>query len=278
MRWIGGSVLFKNIKEAIKTYYSQEGNLFRSSLGYGFLLTLFPALIIIVIFFQNGVLDIQTTSAFIYRYLPQELIQPFIEYVMASDFRSISTVVVTMAAVTILASKSFYSFLLISATHENFITYGLVIRIKAIILFIGFFGGIFLLASSTHFFNEFPFLALVGGIFLILYMLYRALSFRKRNWFYGIIGAVFSTVGILLVGGVFLSVIERFTDYSTIYGPLSGLLILLLSVHLIASIIYFGYCLNITFASDNENKIKTECIYRYINNIVNNVKRITSRK
>ncbi len=262
---------------AFKKFFSQEGNLFRSSLGFSFLLTLFPVLIYVVIFLQRGILNYDTTTAFIYQYLPESLIRPFIDYIMENNYNSIGALIVTTVATCLLASKSFYSFLLISAGNEDFKTYSIVIRIKAIILFVAFILGIGLIATCGHYFIPSRTIGLGAGMIIFFYFFYRMISFEKRPWRYGIVGAIFSTIAITLVGYLFLYLVGEFTRYGSVYGPLSSMLVLLLSVYFISSIVYFGYCLALSFGGTlRPRKIKLHFIYLYIEKKVDFVKKMVS--
>ncbi|MFQ9724261.1 MAG: YihY/virulence factor BrkB family protein [[Clostridium] innocuum] len=85
-----------------------------------------------------------------------------------------------------------------------------------------------------------------AAIMLLLFtMMYRALSFRKRNWSFGIIGAMFSTICILGLAALFVTIVSHFTSYKDVYGPLASLVTLLLAIYLISCIIYLGFCLNL---------------------------------
>ena len=53
----------------------------------------------------------------------------------------------------------------------------------------------------------------------------------------------------MIIGLTFIYYIEHYTRYDILYGPLAGLVILLISIYLVSSIIYFGYCLNQEFSN-----------------------------
>lgn len=246
-------MLDKTIK-TFQEFFSQEGRLFRYSLSYCFLLALFPTLIITVILFQNNILDIHNILPFVYQFIPQEVIEPFIEYVMSKDYHTLTSMIVSLVVSSYLASNSFYSFMLISANHEEFETYGILIRIKAIILFAIFVLGIAGVAIATHVLQLHFVLIVLIGIFVVFYIFYRTLSFEKRPWQYGLPGAIFTTLALIVVGYLFLYIISIFTSYENIYGPLASIMILLLSIYVVSSIIYFGYCLNDNFAFSHSEK------------------------
>ena len=51
----------------------------------------------------------------------------------------------------------------------------------------------------------------------------------------------------MIVGIGFIYFIDNYTRYDVLYGPLASIVVLLISIYLISSIIYFGYCLNLEF-------------------------------
>lgn len=228
-------------------FFSQPGSLYRYSLSYCLLLAVFPSLVILVILFQNGFFDISEVTNFIYQYIPSDVLEPFMIYIMEYDYQDLTTVVVTIGLTSFLASRSFYTFLMISASHEGFTTYGFLLRIKAFIIFLIFIGLIIcsgILFNISGISSYFPATSI---LLIVLYLFYRTLSFEKRPWQYGLIGAVFATILIVLIGLGYLLLVYRFTSYSNIYGPISSVIIMLLSIHLVAGAIYFGYCLNHAF-------------------------------
>lgn len=256
--------MIKKFTEAFFEFFSQEGSLFRYSLSFCFLLALFPSLIVVIVLFQNEILDIQKVLTFVYQYLPKELIEPFVEYVMAKNYSNILSVIITLSVSGYLASNSIYSFMLISANHEKFETYGILIRIKAILLFIIIIVGVLVIGVTTHLLQLNILITILVVFIFGLYVFYRTLSFERRPWQFGVPGAVFSTVAMILVGLLFFYIIKTFTSYHTIYGPLASVVVLLLSIYVFSSIIYFGYCLNDVFTfSYPIKKIKMARFYEY---------------
>ena len=141
-----------------------------------------------------------------------------------------------------LASNAIYSFMLISKDDEGFDTYNILIRIKAIIMFISLIIGLILLAFINYFTRSI--IVIEIGFFSLFYFFYRFLSFEKRSITYGIVGSLFTCTGIMIVGIGFIYFIDNYTRYDVLYGPLASIVVLLISIYLISSIIYFGYCLN----------------------------------
>ena len=245
----------QKMKTVVLNFTSLEGNMFRYSLSYCMLLALLPTLIIVILLFQNRFFDVQDLMQFLYHYLPEDLMGPFINYIMEKNYTSLFGLLLAIMPSIYLASRSFYSFLLVSATHEKFKTKGFLLRIKAFLLFLGFVLGLLVTSFLIHFIYLPSSLLFFIGIFTLLYLLFRTLSFEKRPVGYGMIGSFVSSLGIVLTGSIFFSIINKFTSYQNVYGPLGSLVILLLSIYVISSIIYFGYCLNLEYGKRYSVKI-----------------------
>ena len=97
------------------------------------------------------------------------------------------------------------------------------------------------------------FLVYFGASFVGFYLFYHLCTFRLREWTYGLLGALFSTVSIYFVGLLFFKSVRYFTNYENVYGPLSSIMLLFLSVFVISIIIYFGYIFNNKF-TQNKNE------------------------
>lgn len=236
------------IKELWEHFASFEGSLFRYSLAFSFLLALFPMLIIIVMLFHNSILDIELLLQYLYRFVPENLIGEYVNYLMEKNYPSTFTLVISLVAALNLASRSIYSFMLISAKNENYNLPKLVIRFKAYILFILLVVSVACIGVLAGFFNNPASITVAVGLFVVFFLLYRMLSFERKPLTYGIIGALFAMISIIITGQVFFKIVNYFTSYNSVYGPIASLVIALLSVYLISSLVYFGYCLNLVYS------------------------------
>ncbi len=237
--------LMQRLKNVIKKFISPQGNLFRYSSSFCFLLALLPGLIIVLKIFQNEILNNPELINFLYSYVPEKLLAPFIQYILSREYNTYLSMIISLSLSIYLASNACYSFMLISMNDEGFSTYGILIRIKAIFMFILLIIGLIILAILNYFISEI--IVMIVGLLIFFYLFYRFLSFEKKPKRYGIIGSVFSSCGIMIIGLTFIYYVEHYTRYDILYGPLAGLVILLISIYLVSSIIYFGYCLNQEF-------------------------------
>ncbi|MDE6475235.1 MAG: YihY/virulence factor BrkB family protein [Erysipelotrichaceae bacterium] len=272
------------IVQLYKEFTSLEGILFIYSLSFSLLLALAPSLIIFVMLFDFAYLSdevIQSIITFIEQMIPQELIGGFIEFLGAQNFNLIPSII-TLCASFWLASRSVYSFMLISANHEEVDVPKWAIRLRAIYLFVVL--AILIVAAIIIGSIMKEYLPLVSSImmFILFTLMYRALSFRKRNLSFGILGGLFCTIAILCVSALFLTIVGRFTSYETVYGPLSSLVTLLLAIYIISGIIYFGFCLNIVFEDTYQQEhlleMKSQKYYAFCMNIQNKLKKLGKKK
>lgn len=246
--------------QCYEEFTSQEGSLFVYSLSFSLLLTLAPAITIFVAFFSVFVLDVELIVETLGMFLPDEYITPFVEFLLNKQTLNLVTSVVSMAISFYLASRSNYSFLLISAKKEEILIPKWAIRVQSYVQFLlvaAYVIGVAILITSLTFIEPWLMpLVYLAAAFFGFYFFYRSSSFLKRELSYGVVGALAATLGILLIGILFFEIINRFTNYDNVYGPLSSLVILFLGIYLIASVIYIGYILNWVFSNKSNGEMK----------------------
>lgn len=267
----------KRFQRVVMKFISPQGNLFRYSLSFCVLLALLPALIIFLKVFQLDILNNPSLIDFLYDYVPKTILAPFVEYVLSQEYMTFVSLTVSMILSIYLASNAFYPFMLISMADEEFDTYAILVRIKAMFIFVVLVLG---LAGLTLFNYIIPInstIVMLAGLFIVFYYFYRCLSFEKKPWSYGLIGAVFASGGIVLIGLFFFYVVDHYTRYNVLYGPLASLVIMLISIYLISSVIYFGYCLNHEYGrSFDKREYKYQKYYDYGNDFLDKiVKKLT---
>lgn len=254
---------------ATMNFLSQEARIFRYALSYCLILALFPTVIVIFTLFYTGVFDVGKVVgigqiiSISKSFKLDQFIVPLLETLQDKPLTNITSSIVTILISCFMASNSLYSFMLITAQQEKFRTYGILIRIKAIFVFIGLMLsilGIVIIAYISP-----VRIRTVGliAVFVFLYLFFRSLSFAKRPIWYGLAGTLFSGITIGIFSFLFVKVLE-FINYGSIYGTLAGVMGALLAINIISSIIYYGYCLNSAYDKDIEIKrYKTMWFYAY---------------
>ena len=127
------------IKKVYQLFDSFDGRLFRYALSFGLLLALAPILIAVILVFKYIIIineDVyQVFVQVLIQYLPSDIILPFVDW-FAKEGEPIGFVatISTLLLSFYLASRSIYSFLLISAQVEHVKASPLYIRFRAIVL------------------------------------------------------------------------------------------------------------------------------------------------
>ena len=90
----------------------------------------------------------------------------------------------------------------------------------------------------------------------ILAAIYHYTPCRRLIWREVIPGAIFSTIGLVVVSMGFAFYVNNFGNYSRVYGSIGAVIVLLTWLFLLAIIIIMGGEINATLAFDREGKEK----------------------
>ena len=120
------SVKIKLLKEK---YLSNEGALFRYSLSYCLLLALLPTMMMFFMFYS----DFSYVVSFLYQFIPQEFIDGYIEYLSYHQNENLLSLIFSFLLAGFVASKVFYSFMLLVMKDENY-HLSLIIVVNGIII------------------------------------------------------------------------------------------------------------------------------------------------
>lgn len=263
-----------------KEFTSFEGRLFKYALSFSFLLALAPSVLVFALLFQFAYLNEDILLDFIIRFLPESdmaTLNMIVQFFTNQEY-SILSFIATIVSSFYLASRSLFSFMLISASREDIHVAKWAIRLKSMFLFILLaILLVFSLYIATTVLEYLPIMA-AFIMFIILYMMYRMLSFRKRKASFGVIGALFSTGCIMALAALFVTIVEEFTSYQDVYGPLASLVTLLLAIYLISCIIYFGFCLNLVcddaYGKEITLALRNEKWYMFVDTITDYIKQL----
>lgn len=262
----------KKLQKVVMRFISPQGNLFRYSLSFCLLLALLPALIILLTVFHSDILNAQNLINLLYDYLPETILAPFVEYVLSQEYTTFISLIVSMAVAIYLASNAFYSFMLISMEDEKFDTYSIFVRFKAMCMFVTLVIGLVGITFLNYLIPINSTVVMLAGLFMVFYFFYRFLSYQKRPSSYGLIGAAFTSSGIVLIGLFFFYFINHYTRYNSLYGPLASLVVMMISIYMISSVIYFGYCLNFVYGKSYQMVVyKHQKLYDRGNDFLDNI-------
>ena len=263
----------KKVIECILELNLFENSLFIYSLSFSLLLTLAPSCIALVLSIQIFELNASYLIEILFHYLPYDFIYPFIDYIFIKNYYSISFI--SMFISMYLSSRCIYSFLLISSSLEDIYYPNWSYRIYSIYEFIIIYAYILLYLYLSAFLSKYALLSIIfyfGASLLGFYTFYHLCTFKRRHKSYGLIGALFVTISLYLIGILFYKIISIFTNYESIYGPLSSFMIVLLLVYIIANIIYLGYLLNNKFSKINIKQNRKNTFFKICDKIDKEIK------
>lgn len=237
----------------INTIRNDESINFIQAFAFSFLLSLAPLLTIFVVLFKQLALDTDFIISIVSNYLPMEEVIEFIKYIQANNTEEIISLIILLVTTLFLSSRSVYSFLKFSSDIENTNYPNWYLRILAFggqLIFIVLIVVLILIFSFT---NNLRYLFIFITLFFGFVVYYRNLSFKHRRLRDHWKGALVTSFLLALMGIFFLTYIANFTNYESLYGPLSSLMVILLSVYIISYIIFIGFLVNyVNYDGDDE--------------------------
>lgn len=253
----------KRIQNLFQLVFNDKSQNFIQAFAFSLLLSIAPLLIVFVVLFRYLALDIETLINVIQIYLPMNEVLAFIRYIENTNPSELISLIVLLITSLYLSSKSVYSFLRFTSDLEDVDYPNWYLRILAIwgqTMFILLLSALIFMLSFMGWNN----VRWVPIILIIGFSLYfRNLSFRYRRFIYQIPGALVTTGLLMLMGLFFVSYVKNFTQYESMYGPLSSLMIVLLGILLIANIIFLGFGINHVFWNGRIQTVEIKSFERW---------------
>lgn len=251
-----GECMEKKFIEAYKMVKSRDGTLFVYAFAYALITAVAPFLTIAVVLASTFLFDVDSIIATVSHFIPSDLILPFVNYISESSPSDI-VLIISVASVSFwVASKSVYSYLLESNRIDTIDIKPFVLRIIALLYFIIIVMGAIVVLLVLNYLPPYNYITVPILLWFMMMAFYRLISFKFASFTDVYMGSAVATAGLISLGKLFLVYIYNYSNYQSIYGPLSSLMILLISCYFISMVIYYGFCLNAVFY-DNE-KAPTE--------------------
>lgn len=236
--------------------------------GFFLILSLFPALVLLLSAIRYTPLDIHSLLLFLEGIIPEALL-PEAELLIVSTYENTSGAVVSLSAVTALWSASRGIYGLITGLnaiyrvgeHRSFFqvrllsvlyTFAfLLVLLLTLVLHVFGTGILELMAGSSIPF--FRFLSTVVDLrFFLLVLLqtalftamFMALPNRKNSLGDSLPGAFLASIGWLVFSHIFSLYVENFPTYSRIYGSVYAVALSMLWLYCCISIVFYGGILN----------------------------------
>lgn len=236
--------------------------------GYFIVLSIFPALVLILSVLRYTSLDAGDLLGLVAAYLPEALL-PATEKLIVSTYAHTSTAMVSVSAISALWSSSRGIFGLLTGlntiygvqedrgyVHTRLISAGYTfgfLLVLVLTLVLGVFGETLLdslppaggafgrFLSEVVDFRFLLMLLLQIGLFTAMFMV---LPNRKNTASESFPGAVLAAVGWLVFTKLFSYYVEHFSQYSNIFGSVYALALSMLWLYFCLSIVFYGGALN----------------------------------
>ncbi|MGG3843820.1 YihY/virulence factor BrkB family protein [Anoxybacillus kestanbolensis] len=273
-------ISFSVVRELVKRFDEDEIFDLSAELAYFFLLSLFPFLLFLLTFLSYLPIPHEDVIAFLSQYAPSEtvhLIETNIKQIMESQsgkWLSFSVFATVWAAsngmsAIIRALNRAYD---VKETRSFFVARGVSILLTFAMIFViivalvfpvfGKMIGTFLFSAfglSDVFLHVwetirwFVSFVILFFVFSVLYVFAPSKYVRFRDvW----IGALFATVGWMIVSLAFSYYVNQFDSYSAMYGSLGGIIALMVWFYLSGMMIVLGGELNAIFCCKREGKMR----------------------
>ena len=236
--------------------------------GFFIILSLFPALVLLLSIIRYTPLDVHSLLSFMEGIIPEALL-PEMELLIVSTYENTSGAVVSLSAVTALWSASRGIYGLITglnaiyrvSEHRSFLQ----VRFLSVLYTFAFLL-VLLLTLVLHVFgtgilelmkgSSIPFFRFLSGVvdlrfFLLVFLqtalfaaMFMALPNRKNSLSDSLPGAFLASIGWLVFSHLFSLYVEYFPTYSRIYGSVYAVALSMLWLYCCISIVFYGGILN----------------------------------
>ena len=236
--------------------------------GFFLILSLFPALVLLLSIIRYTPLDVHSLLAFLDGIIPEALL-PEMELLIVSTYENTTGAVVSLSAATALwsASRGIYglitglnaiyrvaekrSFLQVRFLSVLYTFAFLLVLLLTLVLHVFGTGILELMAGSSV-----PFFRFLSGVvdlrfFLLVFLqtalftaIFMALPNRKNTLGDSLPGAFLASIGWLVFSHIFSLYVEYFPTYSRIYGSVYAVALSMLWLYCCISIVFYGGILN----------------------------------
>ena len=236
--------------------------------GFFLILSLFPALVLLLSIIRYTPLDVHSLLAFLEGIIPEALL-PEAELLIVSTYENTTGALISFSAITALWSSSRGIYGLITglnaiyqvAEHRSFLqvrllsmlyTFAfLLVLLLTLVLHVFGTGLLELMAGSSI-----PFFRFLSGVvdlrfFLLVFLqtalfaaMFMALPNRKNSLNDSLPGAFLASIGWLVFSHIFSLYVENFPTYSRIYGSVYAVALSMLWLYCCISIVFYGGILN----------------------------------
>jgi len=266
----------KDIKNLIYRFRDDDVTALASQLAYGLLISFFPFLIFLMTLIGFSSIESEDVLRGLSQFVPAsvfELIRNTVITVV--DTRNHNLLSLSLILTIWISSAGFKAVIKgINKAYDeperrSFIRLEIVailctLALNAIIFLslallvlgevVGYNIGVFLgyPEQSKEAWDVFKYLVIVLIMILVFAAMYRYTPSKKLTWWEVFPGAIFATLGWIAVSVLFAFYVNNFGNYSTIFGSIGAIIILLTWLFMTSVIIIMGGEVNATLAFDSE--------------------------
>ena len=268
MKHINGKALWQEVLSLWRQIRRLHIPIHAANTGYFLILSVFPALVLLLSLLRYTRLDIHSLLALLDGFLPEALL-PDAELLIINTYRNTSTTVVSISAITALwsASRGIYGLLTgLNAIYQVPENRGYLHTRLISVIYTFLFLVVLLLTLVLHVFgtgllnllsqSDAPFLRFLMDIvdlrFFLLVLLqtalftamFMALPNRKNSMADSLPGAFLASIGWLVFSHLFSLYVERVPSYAAVYGSVYGIALSMLWLYCCISILFCGGVMN----------------------------------
>ncbi|MGH4139653.1 YihY/virulence factor BrkB family protein [Clostridium sp.] len=275
--------MLKDLKKLISNVIDDDITALAAQLTYYLLLSFFPFLLLLLSVL--GYSDLKSTDVLIYlsKVVPKGTFD-LINNTVVSVFDKTSGNLVSLSIIGVLwtgssgfraiikglnkaydekETRPYWKTLIISVLFMLGLVL-VIIAAVALVVFGQMIGGVIVTrfnVSSKFIFNWdiIRYVVTLVGMVFIFAALYHFTPCRRLTWREVMPGATFSTLGWLLSSLAFAYYVNNFNNYSSVYGGIGAVIVLMLWLYITSIIILLGGELNAMLAFGREGKQKPKC-------------------
>lgn len=267
----------KQAYEFLKRLFRLNGNFFMpASLTFYFLISFIPLVSIVFMvlsFYSKNSTETVISIINSFTILPEETVESFVSYIKGIDTSDYITLIVSIIASIYVASRGIECFSRFSNTFYGIpddevgffkrkfrsitITFILIILLSACVFIYALFSTVVDKYINYGLSVFLKYLSIAVVLFITILFIFRMAPSKKEKVITVLPGAiicVFSLIICVLVYSIYLNF--SLNRMSSIYGPLTSVIILLLMVFVISYIVFASFYLNILLKERNDKKNK----------------------
>jgi membrane protein len=279
----GGDYMFKNLKELFCRVIDDDIAALAAQLAYDLLLSFFPFLLLLISLLGYSNLE----SADVLVYLKQIMPNSTFDLIYTTVINVLDSTSGNLLSLSIIGAiwsgssgfravikglnkaydeeetRPYWKTLVISIMFMVGLVVSIIVAVSLVV-----FGRMIgrIIATKLNLSGDFilnwdiiRYLVSLCGMAFIFASLYHFTPCRRLTWKEVLPGSIVSTLGWLISSLGFAYYVNNFSSYSSIYGGIGAVIVLMLWLYIISIIILFGGEVNALLAFEKEGKVKPKC-------------------